>query len=340
MPKPAAAIMKRPMRTLLSLVSLPLLATFAPSGLFEMPLLPEHAWLAATPVPLNEEAPARRRLGALDYLGGWVLTSNDPRFGGISAIHVADGAVLALSDAGSVMRFNLPGEKRAHLSIRALADGPGSADIKADRDSESMLVDGQRAWIGFEGRNAVWRYSLATWKSEARAAPRAMRKWPSNSGSEAMLRFPDGRFLVFSEGRRGPEGSTEVLLFDSDPAEAGAKATRLGYRAPDGYRITDAALLPDGRILFLNRRFTLLEGVSAKLTIGSLPKAGEGDILSGAELASFARPVTVDNMEALSVAQEAGRTIVWIASDDNFSALQRTLLLKFALNESADASGQ
>jgi hypothetical protein len=332
--------MKRPMRTLLSLASLPLLATFAPSGLFEMPLLPQQASLAATPVPLDEETPSRRRLGALQYLGGWALSSNDPRFGGISAIHVADGAVLALSDAGSVIRFNLPGQATADLSIRALADGPGSADVKADRDSESMLVEGNRAWVGFEGRNAVWRYSVPTWKSEARAQPRAMRKWPSNSGSEAMLRFPDGRFLVFSEGRRGPEGSTEVLLFGSDPAEPEAKAKRLGYRAPDGYRITDAALLPDGRILFLNRRFTLLEGVSAKLTVGSLPTPGEGDILSGAELASFARPVTVDNMEALSVTQEAGRTIVWIASDDNFSALQRTLLLKFVLNESEGEAGQ
>jgi hypothetical protein len=38
-------------------------------------------------------------------------------------------------------------------------------------------------------------------------------------------------------------------------------------------------------------------------------------------------------MEALSVTRELGRTIVWIASDDNFSPLQRTLLLKFALDQ-------
>src|SRR3546814_9947122 len=104
--------------------------------------------------------------------------------------------------------------------------------------------------------------------------------------------------------------------------------------------MTDAALLPDGRILFLNRRFTLLEGVSAKLTVGRLPKAGEGNIISGEELAAFIRPVTVDNMEALSVTREDARTLVWIASDDNFSALQRSLLLKFALNASGNESGQ
>ena len=42
-------------------------------------------------------------------------------------------------------------------------------------------------------------------------------------------------------------------------------------------------------------------------------------------------PAAIDNMEALSVTRERGRTILWIASDDNFSPLQRTLLLKFAL---------
>jgi hypothetical protein len=38
-------------------------------------------------------------------------------------------------------------------------------------------------------------------------------------------------------------------------------------------------------------------------------------------------------MEALSVTQENKRTIIWLASDDNFIPLQRTLLLKFELRE-------
>ena len=39
-----------------------------------------------------------------------------------------------------------------------------------------------------------------------------------------------------------------------------------------------------------------------------------------------------DELQALSVAEENGRTILWIASDDNFMGFQRTLLLKFALD--------
>ena len=37
-------------------------------------------------------------------------------------------------------------------------------------------------------------------------------------------------------------------------------------------------------------------------------------------------------MEGLAVTQENGRIIVWMVSDNNFNALQRTILMKFALN--------
>jgi hypothetical protein len=38
-------------------------------------------------------------------------------------------------------------------------------------------------------------------------------------------------------------------------------------------------------------------------------------------------------MEALAVERDGARTIIWIASDDNFNPMQRTLLMKFALAE-------
>jgi hypothetical protein len=42
----------------------------------------------------------------------------------------------------------------------------------------------------------------------------------------------------------------------------------------------------------------------------------------------------IDNMEALAAHRNAaGETILTILSDDNFSKLQRTLLLRFALIE-------
>jgi PAS domain-containing protein len=162
-----------------------------------------------------------------------------------------------------------------------------------------------------------------------------MARWPGNAGSEAMARLRDGRFLVFSEGHvREADGTSPVLLFPADPALLASMPVALRYRPPAGYVVTDAAALPDGRILFLNRRWALLDGFSAVLTITDAPKLEEGATLEGRELAVLAAPLTVDNLEALSATREGGRTILWIASDDNFNPLlQQTLLLKFALRD-------
>src|SRR6185437_6655343 len=50
--------------------------------------------------------PSKTHFGALEFLGGLVLTSSDDAFGGISALHLGpDGAhLLALSDVGSWLR--------------------------------------------------------------------------------------------------------------------------------------------------------------------------------------------------------------------------------------------
>jgi hypothetical protein len=231
-----------------------------------------------------------------------------------------------------MFRFPLPrAGSVSRARIGPLPDGPGGNGRKSDRDIESAIISGRSAWIGFERRNAVWRYDRSSWRVEQWAAPAAMRRWPANRGAEAMVALADGRFLVFAEGR-GKDASSEALLFAGDPSRRGTRAERLRYAKPRGYRTTDAALLPDGRILVLNRRFAFLEGVSAKLSLLDPAALASGRTLRGAQLADFHRPINVDNMEALSVTRESGRTILWIASDDNYSPLQRTLLLKFALD--------
>ena len=317
------------MRILAFLAFWLLLATFAPLGSFREDPVPARTVLAFAPLPLDPDSPGRKAVGRLDYLAGWHVTSNDPRFGGISAIHVGPDGVTAMSDTGSLIRFPLPGSA-GEPRIGNLPAGPGSPDRKSDRDAESLVVHGGRAWIGFERSNSIWRYRRGDWSAEGWAQPRAMRRWRGNRGSEAMLRLSGGRFLVFSEGGGG---DSPVLLFDGDPSVRGTKAVAMRYRPPEGYRITDAALLPGGGILLLNRRIALFDGFSAKIGLIPAPDLKAGTVLAGQEIAELGRPLTVDNLEALSVTREGGRTIVWIASDDNLNPLQRTLLLKFALRD-------
>lgn len=310
-----------------------LLATITRPGPPLPPAGPGRGVLRFEPVALNPDDPAAGQVGRLRYLGGWALASDDVRFGGVSAIHVEGGAVTALSDVGMVMRFALPGAGReAPIRFDPLAEGPGPRTRKSNRDSEAMLIDGPQLWVAFERHNMVWRYDRASLRALESAQPAPMRRWRGNSGPESLVRLADGRFLVLAEGRDDGDPYSEAVLFAGDPALPGTPAARLRYRRQDGYRATDAALLPDGRILILNRRFAWLR-FSARLVVADPAGLVEGGTIEGAEVATLAAPLTVDNMEALSVTIENGRTIVWIASDDNLTPMQRTLLLKFELVE-------
>src|ERR1700712_160226 len=62
---------------------------------------PAVATLLFQPVTLDESTPARRRIGGLDYLGGWVLSSDSARFGGLSSLPVERGPGTAPTDDGT-----------------------------------------------------------------------------------------------------------------------------------------------------------------------------------------------------------------------------------------------
>ncbi len=319
------------MRILFLLAAFVLLATFAPPAMQHREPPPSVSLVRFTPVPLSEANPRLNRLGRLAFLGAWALTGNDARLGGISALHVEGAEALALSDAGWRIRLPLPrGRAPVRIGIAMIEEGPGPPGDKVNRDAESLVVHGGEAWIGYEQGNAIWRYDRRSFARRSSAAPPAMREWSDNAGPEAMVRLPDGRFLVFAEGNGR---DSDAILFAGDPAAAGTPALRLRYRPPEGYRVTDAAVLPDGRLLLLNRKVGLFDGFTAKLTIATLPGLAPGALISGEVAAAFEGPVTRDNLEALSVTRERGRTILWIASDDNYNPLQRTLLMKFALTE-------
>ena len=322
------------MRVPVALALLLLLGTFAPPGLFRPAPVPAQSKLWFEAVPLDRKNAARRRVGSLLYLAGWSLRSNDPRFGGLSAIHVEGGELMALSDAGILMRHALPANRQGiPIDIRALREGPGPLGSKKLRDSEAMAVGPDNLWISYERSNSVWRYGRRDLRAEAHAAPAPMRRWAANNGGEAMVRLAGGRFLILSERSRRGDRFSEAMLFDGDPALSSTPVRRFVLRGPAGYRVTDAARLPGGRLLFLHRRFSYLGGVSAKLTILDRLDPEQGAAVEPREIAHLEAPLTVDNMEGLSISEEHGRTIVWIASDDNFMALQRTLLLKFALDD-------
>ncbi len=289
------------------------------------------------PLSLNPERPRQWRVGELEFVNAWELSSDNHDFGGISALtRLPDGRFYGTGDAGTLIGFGLSGKEAIDRPF--IAPLPGAFDKGKsfrDRDSESIASDPEsgRVWVGFEANSAVRRYGPGFSREEASVYPTEMGPWDGNSGAEAMVRFPDGRFALFSEGYDRPDGSYEALMFSGDPIEPGTRVFRFGYFPPSGFKITDATLLPDGSILTLNRRVAFPKGFEAKLAIIDPADIAKGLSLRPRVIAHLISPLLVDNMEGITTSQENGRTMIWMISDDNFAVFQRTILMKFALIE-------
>ena len=107
----------------------------------------------------------------------------------------------------------------------------------------------------------------------------------------------------------------------------------VAYRAEEGFNPADAAPLPDGGAVVLERRFSVVGGFGGRvvrLDAAQLRAADEGAVLEGEEILRLSSPLPTENYEALAVARHGGRTLLAVLADDNENMLQRSLLLLFA----------
>jgi hypothetical protein len=297
----------------------------------------------ARALPVDSSVPRRRQAGALTYLGGWALESDNAGFGGISALLVDEGGqVLGLSDSGILTGFHVgPGQPTRRPFIAPL---PVRAQDRHrpwwQWDAESLTHDpaSDRYWVGFEMLQAVCRYGPGFARVEACRTWPEIVAWPETGSIESLARLPDGRFLAIGEMGMTGDGRHDVLLWNGDPAEkATADPVHLRYAPPQGYRPTDAVPLDARHLLVLNRRLTVQELFTATIAIVDLPDRLEpGTLLQARTLARLAPPLLADNFEGIAVSHENGRPVIWIMSDDNHEFFQRTLLLKFGMAERMD----
>ena len=287
------------------------------------------------PLAFDADDPKINRIGQLRFLGAWELRSQNRDFGGISALTtLADGRFIGLSDAGTLIGFGLTNNEHAdHPFIAPLPEAFGPGKTYHDRDTEGLAYDRDTGqfWVSYEGRNMIRRFSPSFGRSDAMVQPATMHDWPTNRGPETLVRFPDGRFAVFSEGAERTGGSYQAILFSGDPVEPGTNSFTFGYRPPKGYMATDAKVLPDGRLLILNRRIGFPEGFSAILSTLDPANIRKDAVVEATPIAVLKSPLLVDNMEGLAITREGEQIIIWLISDDNFNIFQRTLLMKFAL---------
>jgi hypothetical protein len=135
-----------------------------------------------------------------------------------------------------------------------------------------------------------------------------------------------GTLIAISERGLDAAGNINAFLI------GGAKPGSFAVRRSSNYDITDAALLPGGDVLLLERRFSWSSGLAVRMRRIALAEIKPGATVDGPVLLDADLGYEIDNMEGLSVHRiPDGEIVLTLISDDNFSALQRTLLLQFTL---------
>jgi hypothetical protein len=290
---------------------------------------------AATAFPLPDlpDNPMLRPLGGLE------IERARLGFGGYSGLHVADDLTVSIvSDLARSAQLTLQlGEDLRPRGLRLdrigwLRDGGGRAltrGFAGDAESLARLPDG--GWlVGFERWHRIRRYADLDGAGTYVEAPPGIETAPANAGLETLAVLADGRWLALAEGMAVPESPGLTMGWLGGPGAWMPIAWRPG---PDLSPV-DAAPLPDGGALVLERGFSLLGGFSGRLTrlpAAALAAARPGSVLEGEEILRFAPPLPVDNFEGVSVFRHAGRLLVAVISDDNQNRLQRSLMLVFEL---------
>lgn len=281
----------------------------------------------ATPFAL----PARQ--GPLQPLGGLEFNTARLGLGSFSALHLApDLTLTAVNDRGRWMRAPLlmrdgrPAGLGTPVTGRLL-DGSGEALTRPrSMDSESLarLPDG--SWlVGFERWHRIRHFAALDAPGRFFEAPPGLEDAPANGGLEALALMPDGRLLAIAEFQtaRGEDSLRRAWL-----GGPGAWRER-AYRPAPGFGVTDAAALPDGGALVLERYYTPLEGVSARLVHVSREAIAGDSVLEGTPLLRMPPDAPAENWEGVAVLPREGGLWIALIVDDNDNPLQRGLFALF-----------
>jgi hypothetical protein len=302
--------------------------------------------VSTTPLPFHPERPERDRVGRLLWRGGLELKSQAERFGGLSSLVISDDRtrLTAASDDGSWFQANLSYAANGDLAglsnavLTPIADLTGAALAdKRWRDAESLtrLTNGDLL-LSFERNHRVWRYGAAGAVPTALPTPPPLTRTFGNGGIEALVTLKDGRVLAITEAQELAGGQNQVAayLWDGRSLAGDRTWTALRYQREGDFKPTGAARLPSGDLLVLERSFSPFAGVAIRLRSIAQAEVVPGRTLKGREIAVIRPPLAIDNMEGIEVKSGPdGETLVYLLSDDNFSILQRSLLLMFELRE-------
>ena len=328
-------------------------AQLAPTPVRRRAATDEHSVTSAVrievrsrPIPsFDHRDRTQLKFGALQYRSGVALTSPYPGFGGLSGIRLDDKGeqFLAISDKGGwfMGRIAYSGREIAGLADVEAAPllGPDGRPI-TDRgwyDSECLARDGDIVYVGLERVNQLLRYDFAKGgigaRSEIVPLPPAAKRLPNNKGLEGLVVVPKGLPLagtLIALSERGLDANGNLLAF----LVGGPSPGQFSIVRSNDFDVSDAVLLPSGDLLVLERKFSLFTGVGVRIRRVKLADIAPGALVDGPAIFSADLGQEIDNLEGIDAhVTPDGETVLTLVSDDNFSMIQRTLLLQFTMLE-------
>jgi hypothetical protein len=341
--------------------------TSCPTAIRRQP--PETVPIKATPVPLQSLNPLRRKLDKLTFVAGFHLVSSSERFGGLSGLDVLDdGNLLAVSDQGDFVWIDLAKDGVTPVAARlaAMRDANGGLlAAKSEGDAEGLAFHDGLALVSYERNHRVLAFDLAACGGAARGGPITIDGYStplsqvfassgievsSNSGPEPLGVTKDWYLLSGLETKLGDASPLSARPLEARPDFD----IRIGGGLPEfvGLDVVEAGVgRKDLRIFSLHRARNALSSnvitiaetrLTRTLDPTDFSRGVPGDVddrlryrFSAGEtsrLADMSLLLTIDNFEGIAAKEMSdGGVRLYVISDNNFSASQRTLLMVFDL---------
>ena len=321
------------------------LASFAAEEALRTSHAPARIAIEATPIDAFDPRDASKtRFGQLEFRGGLVLTSSEQAFGGISALAIEpDGArFLSLTDNGSWLRGRIVYRdgRPAGIADAEMAPmlGPDGKSLAARGwfDAESLAERGGMFYVGIERVEKIVRFDYRRDGLLARGQPVPVpddfKTFKFNKSLECLAAPPagaplGGALIAVTERSLDAAGNHRSYVLD------GARVQRFSVKRSDDFDVSDCTILPPADLLVLERRYSPLRGVAIRIRKLHLADIKQGALVDGPALFEADLGYQIDNMEGLGIHRTRdGETVLTLISDDNFSPVQRNLLLQFTLD--------
>ena len=258
------------------------------------------------------------------YAGGvTVLAGMDSPLHSLSDLKLTgDGGFITVSDVGDLARGRLALDGRGRLTgleglrVRrlSLTDGtPISQKVEGDAEGLALTTGGDLL-VSFERDHRIWNYGPLTALRNPQAVRRPDFPFPENDGMEGLAASGDGWRVAGESGG----------VWDCSPARCTAVTPPPEALLTDSdYRITGMDRDPAGGWFVVQRSYRAPIDVRARVR----RMAQDGTL--GPVLVELKLPGTTDNFEGIAAERRGDLTRLYILSDDNFNAVQRTMMLAF-----------